>query len=373
MKVLQIALNVWPNVGGLETHLADFARSLNKRGWKTLFLTYQPLTTKTKWQLYEKKDNITILRIPWIRGFFEKLVGRPLFEFLYLVPGLFIVAPLVILFFNPKVIHAHGLISAVPAIFWGKIFRKKVIVSLHSIYSFPKSGLYREFVKFLFNSSDSILCLSKKSYEEVVVLGVSKDKIKVFTYWIDLDRFKDVSTISKKSITKKTFSVLYVGRLVAEKGLRELLKALYLWDKNIKLVIVGTGPLEEEILKASKDLKNLRFAGKVNQEDLPGLYSSADLTIVPSVTEEGFGRVIIESLACSTPVLASNRGAIEEAMDNSVGKTIDITPENIKKWVEYYYKNPSELKKLSNHCRDFVFHRYSEKNAEQIIESYSKI
>lgn len=370
MKVLQIALNVLPNVGGLETHLADFTKSLIKRNWKVFFLTYQPLTTITNWKIAERNGEVTFFRIPWIRGFFEKLVRKPLLEFVYLVPGLFIVTPGVIVFFNPSVIHAQGLISAVPALFWGKLFRKKVVVSLHSIYSFPKSGLYREFVKFLLNLSDYILCLSQKSSFEVAALGIKKDKIKVFTYWVDLDRFKDVSTTSKKSIIKKTFSVVYVGRLVSEKGLRELLKALYLWDKNIKLVIVGTGPLEEEILKASKDLKNLRFAGKVNQEDLPGLYSSADLTIVPSVTEEGFGRVIIESLACSTPVLASSRGAIEEAMDNSVGKTIDITPENIKKWVEYYYRHPEQLKKLARRARTFAVKNYSEKNVEEILKSY---
>ncbi len=366
MKVLQVALNVWPNVGGLETHLSDFADSLSKRGWKVFFLAYQPLTTLTKWRLFEKNGSTAIFRIPWIRGFFEKLVGHPTLEFIYLIPGLFIMTPVVILSFKPSIIHAHGLIAAVPAVFWGKLFGKKVIVSLHSIYSFPKKGLYSRFVKLLLNLSDYVLCLSKKSYDEMATLGIKKDKIKVFTYWIDLDKFKKVSKTRAGN-----FTVSYVGRLVEEKGLRELLKELTRWDGSIDLIIAGTGPMEEEILEAAKGAKNLQFVGKVNQEDLPQLYSSVNLTIVPSTSKEGFGRVIIESLACSTPVLASNSGSIGEVMDTSVGKMIDITPANIRRWVEYYYKNPNKLRKLSERCRNFVLNRYSEKNAEQIIRYYS--
>lgn len=370
MKILQISLNLLPNIGGLETHLSDLFETLIKRGWEIFALTYQPLSTRTDWQIYEKKKSLTIFRIPWLGGFFETFVSHPLVEFVYLVPGLFIFSPFIILFYKPKVIHAHGLIAAVPAVFWGKIFNKKIIVSLHNIYSFPKGGLYREFVKWLFDLSDSVLCLSKKSYYEVVNLGIGKEKIKVFTYWIDLGLFKRVKSTKVKVFKNNGFFVLYVGRLVVEKGLKELLVAFTMWDKNIDLVIAGTGPMEKEIIQREKGVRNFHFAGKVNQEDLPGLYSSADLTIVPSVTEEGFGRVIIESLACSTPVLASNRGAIEEAMDNSVGKTIDITPENIKKWVEYYYKNPGLLKKLARKARAFAVKNYSEKNAEEILKSY---
>jgi len=80
--------------------------------------------------------------------------------------------------------------------------------------------------------------------------------------------------------------------------------------------------------------------------------------------------VILESLACGTPVIGSNRGAIPEAMDNTVGKLIEITPENIKKTVDYYYHNPNIVKKLSLSARKYAAKRYSEKNADNIIINY---
>jgi glycosyltransferase involved in cell wall biosynthesis len=110
--------------------------------------------------------------------------------------------------------------------------------------------------------------------------------------------------------------------------------------------------------------------GKLDQNELPSYYGAADLLIVPSTHEEGFGRVILESLACGTPVIGSRRGAIPEAMDETVGRLIDVTPENIKEAVEYFYKNPKELKKLSKNARKFAERRYSERNVGKIIGAY---
>jgi len=93
--------------------------------------------------------------------------------------------------------------------------------------------------------------------------------------------------------------------------------------------------------------------------------------VVPSISEEGFGRVIIESLACGTPVVASNKGAIPEAMNETVGRFIEVTPEGIKNTVEYLYKNPKKLLRLSKNARSFVERRYSEDNVEAIIETYT--
>lgn len=161
-----------------------------------------------------------------------------------------------------------------------------------------------------------------------------------------------------------------MGRLVEEKGIIPLLKALEIWDKNIGLIIIGTGPLEAEIKKYASKYKNFLFLGKIDNDKLPEYYSASDVTIVPSVHEEGFGRIILESLACGTPVIGSNRGAIPEAMDESVGKLIDVTPENIKKTVEYFYNNPDKLQKLSKNTRKFAEKRYSENNIIKILNAY---
>lgn len=371
MRILQLTVHLFPNVGGVETHLEDLIKSLVKRSWKVLVLAYQPLSTKTDWKICEKGKNLTILRIPWVRGFFEKLVHYPIIEFMYLVPGLFIVTPFVIIFYRPDVIHAHGLSAAVSAVFWGKLFKVRVIVSLHSLYSFPKSGLYHDFVKLILGKSDFVLSLSKKSNEEIKSLGVESSKTGVFTYWIDLNKFKRVSNAKRILGYESKFIVLFVGRLIKEKGIDVLLKSVELWNKNINLFIAGSGPMEEEIQEFAKKIKLINSLGKIDQNNLPIYYSCADCLIVPSISEEGFGRVIIESLACSTPVIASRRGATIEAMDETVGRFIEPDVESIKEAAEYFYKNPQKLKRLSKNTRQFVERRYSERNARTIIKSYT--
>ncbi len=372
MKILQLSVHFSPNVGGVETHLWDLVTLLSKKGWKVFVLCYQPLSIKVPWKMIEKNKNLGILRIPWITGLFYKLIPYKKLEFLYLFPGIFIVTPFVLILENPQIIHAHGLVAGFVATFWGKVFRKKVIISTHSLYSFPSLGFYREFVKFIFNNSDKILCLSKKSCGEIAKLGVSKNKIIQFTYWLDLHKFKKLENAKDLFGFREKFIVLFVGRLVSEKGIDVLLDSSRHWNSNIGLVFAGTGPLEEKIKKQSAKDFRIHFLGRLSQDQLPAIYSAADITIMPSVSEEGFGRVIMESLACSTPVLAANRGSIPEALDASVGRLIDISPDNIKVTVEDLYKDVAALRTLAGNARKFAERRYSNKNADSIIRTYTQ-
>lgn len=372
MRVLQISAHFRPNIGGVETHLTDLVKTLTKKGWGVFVLTYKPLTTKASSKIYEKHQLLTILRIPWLSGLFYKLIKYPLLEFLYLLPGLFFATPLVLFLVKPEIIHAHGLVAGFVAVFWGKIFKKKVVISLHSIYSFPKDGIYKDFVTLTFKNADYVLGLSNQSTEEIKSLGIEEIKVKKFTYWIDLKKFKKVDNAKFKLDWEEKFTCLFVGRLVNEKGIEELLRSIESWNQNINLKMIGSGPLEKKVADAASNLLNLDFIKEIDSDNLPIYYSRSDLLIVPSVSEEGFGRVILEALACGLPVIGSNRGAIGEAMDSTVGKLIDITPQNIKKTVEYFYRHRNELEKLAKNCRKFTERRYSEKNAEKIIEAYRR-
>lgn len=364
MKVLQLTAHFPPNVGGVETHLSDLVKALVKRNWEVSVLTYRPLTTGAKWNMYEKNEGVEIFRIPWLAHLFYQLIKYPVLEFLYLLPGLFFTAPLVILFKHPDVVHAHGLVAGFAGVFWGKLFGKRVIISTHSIYHFPQKGFYREFVKWIFSKSDKVMGLSKQAKHEIASLGIISKKVDNFTYWIDLEKFKRVEGAKQKLGWRDKFTVLFVGRLVEEKGILVLLESVKIWNSNIKLKIIGSGPLEERI-------KHLNYLGRVDNDQLPLYYSAADVLIVPSVHEEGFGRVILESLACGTPVVGANRGAIPEAMDKSVGKLIDVSALNIKNAVEYFFENPNALNKLKINARKFARNRYSEKNVNKIIKSYT--
>src|SRR3989344_960599 len=372
MKILQLTAHFYPNIGGVETHLSDLVESLRKRNFNVTILTYQPLTTKVKWKIFEKGKNLYLYRIPWISGLFYKLVNKPALEFLYLLPGLFLFTPIMILANNPEVIHAHGLVAGFVGVFWGKVFNKKVEVSTHSIYKFPKKGLYRKLVVWVFKQSNCVMGLSNQAAQEIKALGVDSAKVLVFTYWVDLDKFKILTNSKKKLGLEKKFVALFVGRLIAEKGIKELLDAAEKWDDRIKLLIAGSGPLMELVKSFEVKKVNIKFLGKIEQKDLPIYYNAADVLIVPSVHEEGFGRVILESLACGTPVVGAKRGAIPEAMDNTVGRIIKISTTTIKNTVEYFLYNPEQLRKLQKNTRKFAERRYSEKNIETIISAYQR-
>src|SRR6266498_480047 len=163
MNILQLTVHFSPNVGGVETHLTDLIKGLVKKKSNVFVLTYQPLMTQTNWKVLEKGQNYTIFRLPWIPGFFYAFIRNPIVEFLYLTPGLFLITPIVLLLNKSEVIHAHGLIAGFVGVFWGKFFEKKVILSTHSLYHFPASGLYHDFAKWIFENASSVLCLSNQS------------------------------------------------------------------------------------------------------------------------------------------------------------------------------------------------------------------
>jgi len=363
-RVMILTAHYSPNIGGVETHLSDLVKALIKRKYDLSVVTYIPLTTDKNAALVETHRSLKIYRVPWLKYLFYALVKYPLLEFIYLLPGLFIVTPFIIILRRPRIIYSHGLVAGSVGLFWSKVFGIKSVLATHSLYEFPSSGLYRSYVRLLFTYTDRVLTLSKQSKREIERVSGRKDII-VFTYWIDLKRFA-----SKKKHTKE-FIVLFVGRLVSIKGIEVLVRAAQKWDKHIKLMIIGDGPLREFVDESSHKNKNIAYEGKVSNEKLPPYYQKASLTIVPSINEEGFGRVILESLACGTPIIASKKGGIPEAMNESVGKFIQPTEADIINTVEYYYSHTNKLDVLSRNARAYAKEKYSEQNVEKIITSFS--
>lgn len=372
-KILQLTAHFSPNVGGVETHLDDLVRGLIERKHQVFVLTYLPLTAKADAKIWESSKNLRILRIPWMTGLFYKLVKNPILEFLYLSPGLFIVTPFVLLFSRPDVIHTHGLIAGAVGVLWGKLFGIKTITTTHSLYHFPSNGLYKTFAKWIFGTSSRVLTLSRQSKGEIEKLGIESEKITVFTYWVDLNKFKTIDGAKKKLGWDKKFVIFFVGRLVEEKGILVLLDSVKSWNKQIYLVIAGTGPLEAFVKDEAKKSKNLGYVGKIDNDKLPLYYSASDLVIVPSIHDEGFGRVILESLACGTPVIAANRGAIPEAMDKSVGSLIEINPQNIADEVNRLHGNAKILTSLSKGATEYARKKYSANNINIFLKTYEKI
>jgi len=118
--------------------------------------------------------------------------------------------------------------------------------------------------------------------------------------------------------------VLYVGRLVPEKGLRELVAAttkLAARRKRLQLVLVGGGPMQGELQELANNNLAIRMTGALPPTAVAQWMVAADLVTLPSYSE-GHPNVLVEALACGRPVVATTVGGIPEVVDDACGVLI---------------------------------------------------
>jgi glycosyltransferase involved in cell wall biosynthesis len=375
LNVLIICPFFRPNVGGVETHLDDLCEYLRTHDYKVYVLTYQPLTTKARGLKIEKKENLEIRRI-WWPGFnlFHKLEPYPILEILYLAPRLLWATFWFLLFHQNKidVIHAHGFIASLITRLVNVFFRKRTIMSTHAIYDLERKPLMAKVVKWIMDKIDVIMPLAEKSKRELLVVGVREEKIKIYTQWVSQSIFKPKNKADsrRKLGLNGNFFALFIGRLIEKKGAGVLLKVAEKLPE-IKFVFVGDGPMLGELEIAGKQLKNVYVVGRKNQQEIALYYGAADVIIIPSQYEEGFARVVIESLYSGRPVIAANKGCLPEMLNSEVSILLDPTSHNITKTLCFLYKNSKYLERLTENARPYALRCFSERNAQEIATTYN--
>jgi rhamnosyl/mannosyltransferase len=132
---------------------------------------------------------------------------------------------------------------------------------------------------------------------------------------IDTDRFRrTAATDAAISALRARFGkkiVLFVGRLIYYKGVSYLIDAMArLADKEAKLLVVGEGPLKDELQTLAIErgvAEQVMFLGKAGDSDLLSYFHACDLFVLPSVANtEAFGIVQLEAMACGKPVISTN-------------------------------------------------------------------
>ncbi|MES2153964.1 MAG: glycosyltransferase family 4 protein [bacterium] len=132
--------------------------------------------------------------------------------------------------------------------------------------------------------------------------NVPPSALRVVPNGIATERFRPASDATREG------HILFVGRLVPYKGLDVLLDALHGLRARVPLVVAGDGPLRRRLEGRARRLGlPVRFLGRVPDDALPRLYQQAEATVLPSVnSQEAFGITLLESMACGTPVIASD-------------------------------------------------------------------
>ncbi|WP_087972140.1 glycosyltransferase family 4 protein [Oceanobacillus rekensis] len=163
---------------------------------------------------------------------------------------------------------------------------------------------YQPLSKTFVPSSDTKNQLQKQGFTNLSIWPRGVDH-SIFHINYDKQHIRNKYNIKEKNI------LLYVGRLSPEKDImlipeiNQMLQESY--RNNIHWIIVGDGPLKGKFRK--HEASNMTLTGFLTGEELAQIYASSDLFVFPSATET-FGNVVLESLACGTPVVGTNAGGV---------------------------------------------------------------
>lgn len=171
--------------------------------------------------------------------------------------------------------------------------------------------------RFTMQYTDQFVCYTKRARQCLLDEGVDENKIVVIPLGVDLTKFYPAV------VNNATPTILFVGRLVEEKGIRDLYGAFLKMKKQgvmAKLRIVGSGPLEKELQSRiiEDTLGDWVTIEKRSYEEMPELYREADIFCVPSkhtkTWEEQYGMVFVEAMASGLPIISYRTGAIPEVV-----------------------------------------------------------
>jgi glycosyltransferase involved in cell wall biosynthesis len=175
---------------------------------------------------------------------------------------------------------------------------------------------------------------------------------------------EDLSGFRRKFALPNEKIVLYVGRLVYEKGIHILINAVpkVLSKVDAKFVIVGSGYMQEQLTNIVRSMgleHKVLFTGFVDEQSLLKLQKLADVSVVPSLFEP-FGIVALEAMAAKSPVVVSDTGGLGEIVQH------DVTG------VKVYPNNTESLAwGISKVLTDSSYARYIRQNAyKEILERY---
>jgi glycosyltransferase involved in cell wall biosynthesis len=208
-------------------------------------------------------------------------------------------------------IDAHYLYpDGVAAILIGKILRKPVVITARGtdVNLIPSYTLPRWMIQYAAREAEGIVTVSAALKDGLVALGVPAGAIRVFRNGVDLAMFRPKDrTIARARFALRGPTLLSVGHLIERKG-HDLVVGALPDLPGVSLLIAGEGPERPALGQLAARLgvaDRVRFLGRVEHAALAEVYSAADALVLAS-SREGWPNVLLEAMACGTPVTASN-------------------------------------------------------------------
>jgi teichuronic acid biosynthesis glycosyltransferase TuaC len=206
--------------------------------------------------------------------------------------------------------------DGVAAVLLGRALDRPVVVTARGsdLNVIAKYAVPRRWIRWAARRADGLVAVSSGLRRRLAALGVDPERVRVLRNGVDLTLFRPVDRDAARRVLGFTRpTLLAVGNLVALKRHRLIVEAL-IGLPEADLVIVGDGPERAAIETLARErgvADRVRLFGRVPQHRLPEIYGAADLLVLVS-TSEGWPNVLLESMACGTPVVVSDIDGIAD-------------------------------------------------------------
>ncbi len=231
---------------------------------------------------------------------------------------------------------------------------------------------YHRVRKTFYNQIDKYICLNENQIRLLKEIGFDGNKI-VKKYNFVPDAQANLKPIQLDDIPERY--VVFYGRIGEEKGIRILMR---IWDeiKDIPLVVMGTGPLENEFKEWANNKENVYFLGYTQHEKCLSIVKGSEFVVFPSIWYEGCSMVEIETESLGRGLVATDLGFSVEAIENGVNgfkiRLGDI--QGFKNQIESLWNDPELCKTIGANARIDYDQKYvPEMNYEELNSIYKDV
>ncbi len=328
MKILMLTWEYPPRVvGGISKVVYDLSHRLIKDGHQVTVVTYRDGDTS----YYEDDEGINVYRVDnymihpnnfvdWIMQLNFNMVAKA--------------SELMNKFGKFDVIHAHDWLVSYAAKSLKEAYDVPMVATIHATENGRNSGIHDETQRYIndsewqltYEASEVIVNSNYMKNEIQRIFGLPYDKINVIPNGVKLDKFEGIERdydLRRQYAMDNEKIILYVGRLVYEKGVQNLIGAMPKILENYhdsKLVICGRGGMMDELKQEAHNLgidEKVYFVGYCDAAKVQKMYINADVAVFPS-TYEPFGIVALEGMLSGTPTVVSDVGGLNEIVEHGV-------------------------------------------------------